>query len=572
MGGNIFGNEAFKNLERVVQRGYWTDNEEWMYIKWQSYVARHHKDFRIAGTIAMLKWVDKTDKGWDYMKALIDKEVAKKYAKKGFKRKLSDGGGVEFIPEKKGTLIRGNEIIKYFEKVNGNYRLIFYTLNETKGKVPTICDAFGYCEELDIMNITPKELVELIKKNNLMEYGGGVKDIRCKCGWGWNKNQSEKHDEYVCHKCGTDNKMETGGMMEGQPPANFENVLYSELANRYEKGGLIAPNGKKSNLTAEQYKLVRTPKFKKWFGDWENDKANSSKVVDENGEPMVVYHRSKNIFYSFDNEKQLNGWLGKGFYFSENKLEFKKYGNKLLSVFLNVKNPFKVKGESPTDFLTELQKEFKNNEIDTTQTLKEKYYDGVIYKHWDYEGIMFTCFEPNQIKLADGTNTTFDSNNPDIRYKDGGTTDDFDWESLYNTSPEEEEKIKQEIKKSEEQEREEQYQKSNYSKRWASTFKEAVEKTVQSYLDAKATYEDWGSRQYKSNKGVVYAGGDDVHGNAYTIGGINEYRRKRTMAGAKMQMDEELETLKKLGLSQQEIADLIENKMENGGSIDDLIY
>ena len=112
----------------------------------------------------------------------------------------------------------------------------------------------------------------------------------------------------------------------------------------------------------------------------------------------------------------------------------------------------------------------------------------------------------------------------------------------------------------------------NRSKRWASTFKEAVEKTVKSYLDAKATYEDWGSRQYKSNKGVVYAGGDDVYGNAYTIGGINEYRRKRTMAGAKMQMDEELETLKNLGLSQQEIADLIENKMEDGGSIHDLIY
>lgn len=92
MGGNIFGNEAFKNLERVVERGYWTDNEEWMYIKWQSYVARHHKDFRIAGTVAMLKWVDKTDKGWDYMKALIEKEIAKKYPKKGFKTKMKTGG------------------------------------------------------------------------------------------------------------------------------------------------------------------------------------------------------------------------------------------------------------------------------------------------------------------------------------------------------------------------------------------------------------------------------------------------------------------------------------------------
>jgi hypothetical protein len=156
---------------------------------------------------------------------------------------------------------------------------------------------------------------------------------------------------------------------------------------------------------------------------------------------------------------------------------------------------------------------------------------------------------------------------PDIRYKEGGTTDNFDYMSLFEQSND-----TQPTENIYEKQREEQYQKSNYSKRWASTFKEAVEKTVQSYLDAKATYEDWGLRQYKSNKGVVYAGGDDVHGNAYTIGGINEYRRKKTMAGAKMQMDEELETLKNLGLSQQEIADLIENKMEDGGSIHDLIY
>lgn len=184
---------------------------------------------------------------------------------------------------------------------------------------------------------------------------------------------------------------------------------------------LLAPNGKPSNLTAEQYKLVRTPEFKAWFGDWENDPENSSKVVDENGEPLVVYHRSKKIIYTFDTDKQLNGWLGKGFYFSESKIEFKDYGNKLTSVFLNVKNPFVVKGESPSDFLYELKKMFDAGSFDTTQKLKENSYDGVIYKHWDYDGKMFTCFEPNQIKLADGTNTTFDGSKLNIRLAEGGS-------------------------------------------------------------------------------------------------------------------------------------------------------
>ncbi|MBQ7263586.1 MAG: hypothetical protein IJR14_07675 [Synergistaceae bacterium] len=35
---------------------------------------------------------------------------------------------------------------------------------------------------------------------------------------------------------------------------------------------------------------TRTPAFKKFFGDWENDPANASKVVDANGEPLVVAH------------------------------------------------------------------------------------------------------------------------------------------------------------------------------------------------------------------------------------------------------------------------------------------
>lgn len=51
-----------------------------------------------------------------------------------------------------------------------------------------------------------------------------------------------------------------------------------------------APNGQQTNLTERQWLQVRTPAFKAWFGDWENDPENASKVVDENGEPLVVYH------------------------------------------------------------------------------------------------------------------------------------------------------------------------------------------------------------------------------------------------------------------------------------------
>ena len=81
------------------------------------------------------------------------------------------------------------------------------------------------------------------------------------------------------------------------------------LANapRDEQGRLLAPNGKLSNLTERQYAQVRTKAFKEWFGDWENDTANASKVVDENGEPLVVYHGSPEIFNSFNINKNTKG-------------------------------------------------------------------------------------------------------------------------------------------------------------------------------------------------------------------------------------------------------------------------
>jgi len=59
----------------------------------------------------------------------------------------------------------------------------------------------------------------------------------------------------------------------------------------------LAPNGKPSNLDDRQWAQVRTPEFKAWFGDWEKGniwgRDDVSKIVDANGEPLVVYHGAK---------------------------------------------------------------------------------------------------------------------------------------------------------------------------------------------------------------------------------------------------------------------------------------
>ena len=110
---------------------------------------------------------------------------------------------------------------------------------------------------------------------------------------------------------------------------------------------LKAPNGNPTKLNERQWLQVRTDNFKKGFGDWENDPKNASKVIDENGEPMVVYHGGK---FSTDTGipdvvgRQRKNWqLSFGMHFSESIEEAKDYQKmskgSLTEVFLNLRNP-----------------------------------------------------------------------------------------------------------------------------------------------------------------------------------------------------------------------------------------
>ncbi|WP_443647910.1 LPD38 domain-containing protein [Barnesiella intestinihominis] len=65
-----------------------------------------------------------------------------------------------------------------------------------------------------------------------------------------------------------------------------------DIIERARENGtyMKAPNGADTNLTPKQWAQVRTRSFKDWFGDWEDSLKTASKVVDENGEPKVVFH------------------------------------------------------------------------------------------------------------------------------------------------------------------------------------------------------------------------------------------------------------------------------------------
>lgn len=192
------------------------------------------------------------------------------------------------------------------------------------------------------------------------------------------------------------------------------------------KNELLAPNGKPSNLTATQYKLVRTPAFKKWFGDWENDPANASKVVDRNGEPLVVYHGTNSDFTKFSLEKVGSnvdyGMWGSGFYFSPLKSFSKHYGSKLLKLFLNIRNPF-VRNPSIQGSKSQFKSVYgKEASLHLRNEILSYNYDGVLQFESGEKNPLtqIVAFESNQIKLADGTNISFDLYDDDIRFEQGG--------------------------------------------------------------------------------------------------------------------------------------------------------
>lgn len=115
-----------------------------------------------------------------------------------------------------------------------------------------------------------------------------------------------------------------------------------------------APNGERSNLSEDQWVAVRTSAFKKWFGDWENNPAEASKVVDSNGEPLVVYHGTSAKFDTFLSNKISTTGEGHGFYFTPDQSLAKGYGDNILPVFLYIRKPMALSEKTIT------KSEYKN--------------------------------------------------------------------------------------------------------------------------------------------------------------------------------------------------------------------
>ena len=132
--------------------------------------------------------------------------------------------------------------------------------------------------------------------------------------------------------------------------------------------------------------LVITPAFKDWF--------KNSKVVDEQGNPLVAYHGTTKDIGTFDLSKSRGG-----FYFTADPDRASRYGGgedggRLVPVYLCIQKP------AGSQEYEAVRSAYRTPLIE----MQRRGYDGVIYD----EGQTFLVFNPNQIKSATGNKGSFD--------------------------------------------------------------------------------------------------------------------------------------------------------------------
>jgi hypothetical protein len=185
------------------------------------------------------------------------------------------------------------------------------------------------------------------------------------------------------------------------------------LADLGDEGALLLNPKHAQGIRKSTDRVTDTPAFKRWFGD--------SKVVNENGKPLVVYHATDEKFDEF-----YVGQYGSHFgskdaaIFRANELD----GDDVvvMPVHLSIQNPLRLRDPDGGDWA---QNENDNGALDqmvalglitkseaATITLKNAVeragHDGVVYDNaYEGGGDSYIVFRPEQIKSATGNNGEF---------------------------------------------------------------------------------------------------------------------------------------------------------------------
>ncbi len=198
-----------------------------------------------------------------------------------------------------------------------------------------------------------------------------------------------------------------------------------------ENGGLTSETNATTYSISDLYALVK--RYDKDF----KPKAVNHALLNEDGTPKVVYHGTNSeAFTVFDSDKSGRGTkknvLGDGYYFDAEKESATHYGEHVMPVYLDMKNPYKVyareggmRAQMAEDFNMDANAISRG---DIQSILQANGYDGVLLYSSKYaaDGDFSTAvvFDNTQIKSATDNIGTFDRENPDIRFSVGGEQTD----------------------------------------------------------------------------------------------------------------------------------------------------
>jgi len=179
---------------------------------------------------------------------------------------------------------------------------------------------------------------------------------------------------------------------------------------------------------------AQTPAFKRWFGD--------SVVVDDSGNPLVVYHGTVNDFNVFDSSKvTYSMWAGFGNWFTTDRKYAEVFSKgiekvgRVIEAYLSIQSPLIYDGDDKVNGFNRMIQEFE--EVTGKKTyeatpedaaafreyIQSLGFDGVIITQWTGDSKLsggrpvdiYITLESNQIKSATENRGTFDPADPDIR-------------------------------------------------------------------------------------------------------------------------------------------------------------
>ena len=206
-----------------------------------------------------------------------------------------------------------------------------------------------------------------------------------------------------------------------------------------------------SNVNKKINKITQSKQFVRWFGDWQNKPKTASKVVDGNGEPLVVYHQTGNDFTVFDTKHtgagEFDSEMPTGIFMKPTSDNIGVSGNKQMALYANIRNPLTVNNraelvrfyEKNIDGYKEARENINDIDSEYEASKKAKSLIDDYFRSSNYDGVIvnndvgsfgrstktYIAFSNTQVKSATDNIGTFDGRNSDIRYAVDDTINDW---------------------------------------------------------------------------------------------------------------------------------------------------